>query len=320
MSAPSRTGTVSFGDACLSIWEEPGVPLNWGSTWEPAFKCDVFARIVQTLNRLGWTCTMPPLDPRGVKAYGGSVERRGRERQRFCVRGALKADLDLSGRSITFKMFQSLNCPTRPDHEGRYESDKEACMPYLMRLEMERTRRRIRDYLCNVFDGYSFQPPKVSSPNPDPLAYFNERWDGEYEKKRGTHRFERDANGWPSDLALGSWDRTDHDGVKLEHGAMRYARDSKGRLRRGRVYGGINGMWMLVYGPGRQDYMHQTAATYFTYTPDMPRKIVSTHRRQQRLQGELDKAIKAMNFERAAVLRDILHPARPAKDCVRGAA
>ena len=306
MSAPSRTGTVNFGDAHLSIWEEPNVPLVWGNDWEPAFKRDVFARIVQTLNRLGWTCTMPPIDEHKVKAYGGKVERRSRERNRFCVKGDLKAELHLSGRCIELQIFQSLNCPTRPDPEGRYERNKEACMPYVLRLEMERTRQRIRDYLCNVFDGYSFRSPEISSPNPDPLAYFNERWDSEHEKRRGSHRFERDANGWPSDRALGSWDRTDHDGVRLEHGAIRYARDSKGQLRRGRVYGGINGMWMLVYGPGRNDHMHQTAATYFTYTSGMPRKQVSAHRRQQRLQTELDKAVKAMNFEQAAVLRDVL--------------
>lgn len=313
MSAPSRAGVVSFGDAYLSIWEEPGVPLSWGNTWEPAFKRDVFARVVQTLNRLGWTCTMPPVNPHSVKAYGGNVERRSRERKRLCVKGDLKAILGMSGRCIDLQMFQSVNCPTRPDNEGLYEQDKEACMPYVLRLEMERTRRRIRDYLCNVFDGYAFQPPPVTSPNPDPLAFFNEGWDSEHDKKRGAHRFERDANGWPSDRALGSWDRTDHDGVRLEHGAIRYARDNKGRLRRGRVYGGINGMWMLVYGPGRRDHMHATAATFFTLAPGMPRKQVPAYVRQKSLQGELDKAIKSMDFERAAVLRDILH-VKGAKD------
>ncbi|WP_243350830.1 UvrB/UvrC motif-containing protein [Stenotrophomonas acidaminiphila] len=301
MKAPSRTGTVSFGDASLSVWEEPGRPLIHGDGWEQAFKHDVFARIVQTLNRLGWSCVLSPIDECKVKAYGGNVERRGRERRRFCTKGDLKADLSLSGRHIEFQMFQSINCPTRPDYEGRYESSKEACMSYLQRLEMEHTRRRIRDYLCNVFDGYSFQLAKISSPNPDPLAYFNGIWGG-------SDRFDRDPSGWPSERALGSWSRTDQDGVRLEHGSIRYTRDSKGRLRRGRVYGGINGMWMLVYGPGRNDYVHETASTYFAYVPGMPRKQVSAHRRQQRLQGELDKAVKAMNFERAAVLRDILHP------------
>ncbi|AZD65984.1 hypothetical protein SAMN04489802_4410 [Pseudomonas chlororaphis] len=37
-----------------------------------------------------------------------------------------------------------------------YQSDKEKHIPYLMRQEMEHTRRRIRTYLCNVFSGYYF--------------------------------------------------------------------------------------------------------------------------------------------------------------------
>ncbi len=299
MKAPSRTGTISFGDASLCIWEEPRSEV-WGP-WGQAFKREVFARIVQQLNRLGWTCTVPA---DMVVQYGLKFARQ----HRYCVKGDLKADLEVSGRAIKLQVFQSVHCPTRPDHEGRYESNKEACMSYLQRLEMERTRRRIRDYLCNVFDGYGFQPPKISSPNPDPLAYFNSVWDSEHDVRRGIHRFDRDASGWPSDRALGSWSRIDQDGVRLEHGSIRYARDSKGRIRRGRVYGGINGMWMLIYGPGRKDYVHETASTYFTYVPGMPRKQVSARRRQQRLQVELDKAVKAMNFERAAVLRDILHP------------
>lgn len=191
MKAPSRTGTISFGDASLCIWEEPRSEV-WGP-WGQAFKREVFARIVQQLNRLGWTCTVPA---DMVVQYGLKFARQ----HRYCVKGDLKADLEVSGRAIKLQVFQSVHCPTRPDHEGRYESNKEACMSYLQRLEMERTRRRIRDYV------------------------------------------------------------------------------------------------------------HETASTYFAYVPGMPRKQVSARRRQQRLQVELDKAVKAMNFERAAVLRDILHP------------
>ncbi|PKV48012.1 hypothetical protein CLU92_5489 [Janthinobacterium sp. 61] len=33
-------------------------------------------------------------------------------------------------------------------------------MPYLVRIEMERSRRRIRDYLLNVMTGYEFEQPK----------------------------------------------------------------------------------------------------------------------------------------------------------------
>lgn len=293
----ARKGTVHFHDASLAVWEEgmhPGMTWEQREAWEREFKRDVFARIVQTLNRLGWNV--------GPQHYIFT-----RNNARFCQKGDLKGDLLVSGRHIEFKMFQSVNCPTRPDHEGRYESGKEACMPYLVRLEMQRTRNRIRDYLCNVFEGYAFVPPNIKSPNPDPLAYFNSTWDGPYERARGTHRFTRGADGWPDESAVGQRARTDRDGAVMNHGDVRWTRDAKGRLLRGRVYGGINEMWMLVYGPGERDSTHQHARRFFTYRPgETPFKEVSEPMRRARLTNELDKAVKAMAFERAAVLRDVL--------------
>ena len=65
MAQINRTGQVSFGDASLSIWEE-GISEarkagGWegAQAWERKFKRQVFARIVQTLNRLGWTLAIP---------------------------------------------------------------------------------------------------------------------------------------------------------------------------------------------------------------------------------------------------------------------
>jgi hypothetical protein len=298
-----REGTINFGDASLNVWEE-GIPQEWKAreAWEQKFKREVFARIVQTLNRLGWKCEIPQ---EYIKQYNMSFARN----RRACQKGDLHGFLDMSGRHIEFKMWQGVNTPTRPDHGGRYESNKEACAPYLLRLEMDRTRQRIRDYLCNVFTRYEFSPPKISSPNPDPLAYFNNSWDGEYEKRNGTHRFKRGADGWPCDDELRSWDRKDKDGTILNHGDVRWMHNRKGQLIRGRVYGGINGMWMFVYGPGQADHLHENAGKFFTYRAgETPRKLADNRLRKNRLQDELAKAIKAMNFERAATLRDIIFP------------
>ncbi|MBA0420370.1 hypothetical protein D7Y22_05235 [Stenotrophomonas maltophilia] len=297
MSAPSRSGVVSFGDASLHVWEVPGVPLTFGNAWERKFKADVFARIIQQLNRMGWVCEIPA---EMIERYGLSFARR----DRYCRKGDLHAELSIGGRHIELKIWQELHNVSNPNG-GRYDFDKEQRMPYLLRLQMEHTRRKLRDYLVNVFDGYTFQAPKIASPNPCPLAYFNEGWDSEHEKKRGTHRFDRGADGWPSEKALRSWDRKDADGVVLQHGDVRCVRDRQGRLRRGRVYGGINGMWMLVYGPGHRDHVHMSAGEFFSFVPGMARKAVPTCRANKRLQQELALAISSQNFERAIVLRDI---------------
>ena len=294
-----RTGSIRFGDASMGICEV-GAPRGstWDESkaWERQFKRDVFARIVQTLNRLGWT-----VEPNTYIFTDNN--------NRYCRKGNLRADLKLSGRCIEFNMFQNVNAPNRPDHGGRYEFGKELLMPYVMRLEMERTRARIRNYLCNVFTGYEFQPPRISSPNPDPLAYFNATWDSEYEKHHGIHRFKRGEDGWPSELEIGSWDRKDHDGSLLNHGDVRWLRTRNGRLLRGRVYGGINGMWMFVFGPGHRDHKHESAGKFFTYRHgETPRKLVAENVRRNRLESELKKAIETMNFERAATLRDLIFP------------
>lgn len=272
----NRTGVVHIGDARFSVWEEGILDARTAGgyagaqRWERQFKREVFLRIVQQLNRLGWTCHVPADI---AKQYSLSFARS----YRVCRKGDLHAELHVSGRCIEFQMWQGVNTPSRPDHGGRYESNKEAIAPYLLRLEMQRTRRRIVRYLCNVFAGYSCAPPKARRPE---LA----------------------AN---SDQELSSWSRADADGNTLSHGAIRWWRDRKGRLVRGRVYGGINGMWALVCG---SDGYRTTepARRYFTYKPGMPRKAADPSVRTKRLKTELAKAIEAENFERAALLRDIL--------------
>lgn len=295
-----RAGSVVFHDAALYVWEE-GIPREWDAAraWERQFKRDVFARIVQTLNRLGWTCIIPP---KMIEQYGKSFA----EDYRYCRKGDMQGEISLSGRSIKFEMWQDVqNVENR--NGGKYDFDKEDRMTYVQRLEMERTRRRIRDYLCNVFTGYEFEPPKIASPNPDPLAYFNDSWDSEYEKKRGVHRFKRGSDGWPSEHEVNSWNRKDKDGTPLNHGDVRWMRDRKGRAIRGRVYGGINGMWLFVYGPGERDHTHESAGSFFTYRlGETPRKLFDPRERRKRIERDLAIAVKEMRFERAAKLRDAL--------------
>lgn len=302
----NREGRVSFGDASLAVWEE-GLKsrMTWKEkeAWERQFKRDVFARIVQQLRRMGWTVTMPPIDQHAVKHYGGGVARYSAERKRICMKGDLKGDLEISGRHIEFKMFQSINCPTRPDHEGRYEWDKEACMPYVMRLEMERTRRRIRDYLCNVFEGYSF----------------DESRGGRHWRKHG--RMAMDAinasyaeswhfkGDWPAYLAANNglpYNRKSADGILLEHGQRVWFFDRKGRICTGQALYNINNMWWVV--TGRYDYTNEACFNLYGRLPENSRVKRNAGLRRKRLEGLLADAVKGMKFERAAALRDLLFP------------
>jgi len=97
-----------------------GIPREWDAKviWERKFKREVFKRIVQTLNRIGWTV--------GEQSHIFTDNN-----SRHCVKGGLQTDLKISRRSIELEFFQSVNTPDRADHSGRYQSDKEKHMPYL---------------------------------------------------------------------------------------------------------------------------------------------------------------------------------------------
>lgn len=298
MSTINRTGIVSFGDASLSIWEDPKGPIQIRGEWERDFKRDVFARIVQQLRRLGWTVTMPEIDPHDVKHYGGNVARWAAERHRNCVKGDLKGELEVSGRTIKFEMWQSINCPTRPDNEGRYESDKEAVMPYVLRLEMERTRRRIRDYLCGVMENYEFKAsaPKMGVNGVTAVEY------AAHSRRASCHYVpELDR----ARICNTGYD-VSADGHKLENGTRVYAMTRRGRMVSGVAYYSLNGNWQIV--TGRYGLEHVWHKQVWVENPGNLRTRRDTGERRKRLEALLAQATKAMNFERAILLRDILFP------------
>ncbi len=308
----AREGVVSFGDASLAVWEDSIPSANSvdgfkkRDAWELAFKRQVFARIVQTLRRLGWTVAQPPLNPHYVKHYGGRVARWASERHRDCSKGDLKGELEVSGRSITFKMWQGVNTPTRPDHGGRYESNLEGCMPYVLRLEMERTRRRIRDYLCNVFDGYTFDSNRRSIYR-KPLQFtamelieqsYAESWHfkgdmAAYLKKDGYKE-------------LPSYNCTSRDGQRIQHGQRVWFKDWNGRVCEGIAYYNINNMWWVV--TGRYDRRNISTGDIWVKCPENPRVKRNERQRRKRLEALLAQATKAMDFDRAKLIKGILWP------------
>jgi hypothetical protein len=299
-----REGVVHFGDARLCVWEE-GISaaraaggIKGADAWESAFKRQVFARIVQTMNRLGWTCTMPKIDEHTVKHYGGNVARWSAERKRFCTKGDLKADLEISGRSITLQMFQSVNTPTRSDHDGRYERDKAACMPYVLRLEMERTRRRIRDYLCNVFSGYTFKP---EDPVMGLMGVTAVEMAAHKRRTSGHYRPELDR----AEISMSS-NAIARDGGTIEHGGQVWGIDYTGRVITGTAYYDLNGAWQIV--TGRYGMTRLFHNEIFTQCPPNPRVKRNQRERRKRLELLMQDAVKAMDFDRAKVLKSILFP------------
>lgn len=304
MPTIQRTGTVRFGDEELYISEE-GLGGSWDERrdWEQKFKREVFARIIQQLNRIGWTVG-PWADAEHYKAIANS--------HRTCSKGDhLHADLSISGRCIKLEMWQSANTPTRPDHKGRYESSKEDIAPYLLRLEMERTRRRIRNYLCNVFESYTFDDTKRGrgerrGPNGFTAMEFLEHCYAESWHFKGDWQTYRDSHSSQGLVGCFNSNRKSADGKLLEHGQRVYFFDRKGRERTGIAYYNINNMWWVV--SGKYAVTNEASFELYIDSPgDLRRKRNDKLRRPQ-IEKQLNKAMATMNFERAARLRDIIYP------------
>lgn len=299
----NRTGSISFGDASIYVSEE-GISdaratggYEGMKAWELAYKRQVFTRILQTLNRLGWTCVVPA---DMVKTYSAAFARNHRD----CSFGDLRGRLDVSGRCIEFKMWQGVNTPTRPDHGGQYESDLEGCMPYILRLKMEHARRKIRDYLCNVFSGYTFDAKHYS-------AYSKTERCGPFgltalEWVKRQHDESCHIKGDPANYKIHEYNSESKDGGVLTHGMPVWFEDRKGRICSGTAHVNINSMWWVV--SGKYEVTNKSSFDLYAAMPDNPRVKRNIKLRRSVLEHLMQEAVKGMKFERAAKLRDILLP------------
>ncbi|WZL14788.1 UvrB/UvrC motif-containing protein [Vibrio phage vB_VpaM_XM1] len=293
----NREGKVVFGDFSLKIWEEGlGEAREMGGfkgadEWEKKFRRDVFKRVIQQLNRLGWAV--------GVWDEAEDYKCISHNYRTINKGDSLHGQLKLSGRCISLEMWQSANTPTRPDYNGRYESNKYGVAPYLIRLEMERTRRRIRDYLCNVFSGYTFDEENLSIYRKPLEATALEMIHKKYEE---SSHFKGDI----SNYNILEGNRKSADGSMLEHGKRVWFFDRKGRCCTGVCYYNINNMWWVV--TGKYDYTNMASFELYTQCPEKPRTKRNKQVRRRRLEAEISTAVKKMDFEKAAVLRDIIYP------------
>lgn len=269
-----------------------GIELAWN---EPDY--ETWNRLLDALAGRGFVIERDPEIERRYPTQG----KHHRVGRRSTPAGDLLFHSEATPIGCNVEFYQDL--VTINSNGGRYDFDRRQKMPYLIGKAFEASLRTIRGHLTGR--GFS-ENTKLDSPVPDPLAYFNQCWDGEYERRRSTHRFPRGDDGWPTaaELAKQCWGITAEQPL-IEQGSIWYFRDRGGRLGRGRCFGGINGMWTVIYGPGRRDHTHLARHELFRCSPaSEPRRIARSGR--ARLERELRSAIAAEQFERAIVLRDQL--------------
>jgi hypothetical protein len=107
--------------------------------------------------------------------------------------------------------------------------------------------------------------------------------------------------------------RRDGQGNPVAYGDVRYFRH-EGRLVRAQVYPRGGAYWMTLAG-GEEVYA-EPQELFDCARPDLePRRAFPSHEVRNRLAREKKKAVEAEDYERAAVLRDLLRRRPPASRC-----
>lgn len=251
----------------------------------------LFHRLMGTLRRAGFTIGLDPEIEERFKSLS--------KEHRYGRHGDLELQAHYSPAGMEIRFFQNLVRENR--HGGQHDFDRRQKMPYPVLLRWRHAINQLKSVLTRV--GFQ-ESVLVNSPIPDPLAYFNGKWDSEFDRLNSGHRFSRGDDGWPIEKELGYWPPIDANGIQITQGCVRFFRTVNGHQMRGRCYGGINGRWTVVYGPGRGDFTHLSSHELHSMAGE--RKLVSATRREKRMRDELRRAVGAENFERAIVLRNLI--------------
>ena len=174
-------------------------------------------------------------------------------------------------------------------------------MPYLLKLEMERTRQRIRKYLCNVFSGYEFRDAssdgRSSKLGPNHLTAT--------EWIEGCYRTSWHFKGDPSTFKIADYNSKTKNGDVVKHRQRVWFFDHKGRTCTGTAYYNINNMWWVM--TGKYDVRNLASFDLLTTPPQDIRRKRNEKLRERRLTELMDEAAKARAFEKAALYRDLLN-------------
>jgi putative heme iron utilization protein len=273
--AHARDNIVFHSDANLCVRRSAGDASNG----------KMFSEISRLLRRHGFTVTS---DPEVDKNYK-SLRKWHRLVSKETNHGALFVSAHYFPNGMEFTGYQNVVFENKSG--GKYDFDRLAKMPYLIRLTWVKFTKIVIGYLKE--NGIELAPPTPRWQD-DPLAAFNNGWTPE--------RFRRDASGWPDESQLKLWNQLDASGIRINQGEYRYVCGHGNRWWRVRVYGGINGMWIGVSGAGITN--HNACSYYSTIPVELLRKrCVSVRRVSERLMKAYVASLNEGNYRKASGIR-----------------
>lgn len=134
------------------------------------------------------------------------------------------------------EFYQNINY--KNPNGGYYDSDKYEKMPYLQKLIFKNITNKLKNFMSAK--GYEDRTKIESKTSVDTIkADYVESW----HKKHNSMDFDlSDLDG----TTVEKYNNTDRDGKTICNGDIKYFRNHKGYLVRGRVYHRINNMWWVI--------------------------------------------------------------------------
>lgn len=276
---------VILSDASANVWLD---------IVDEVFLKKVMVSLAAMLSRKGWNVWVP-YDEHQDNLHGKSFDRRWAERYRKGIKKGLEIELYISGCHLECKMWEDVNDHSADNSNGgKYIFNKESKMPYLLRVLTNLTKKHIYEHLEKHYDAIPGKSFKVC----------------DFKRKRALDSvFESIKNSCHYNPDLGHAQITcnndkSRDGLKIEHGMTVYFTDWHGRILKGVAYYNLNANWYVV--TGKWDYSIASCYDIFVSKPDNLKVKRNERTARKRLESELSKAIKKMDFDRAKTIKNIL--------------
>lgn len=283
----SRAIEIRIHDTDMGIWQD--------DAHDPTFRSKIFLGLATHLRRRGWN-VQPHAE---IRTRHGA---RFAASYRICAKGNLLAELGVSGRHIELKVWAETWEKVNTNGH-KHDFGKRARLGYLDRLRLDLEFSHIERWLRKRAD-VKVSNSNLESHGPQPGGLTAIDWIGR-----------QYASSWHKDKEIGRpvctspSNARSADGAQLEHGQTVYWPDMKGRICRGVAYYNLNSMWWVV--TNRWDLTNESCHRLYAEPPEDLRRKRNGRLRRWRLEAELAKAIRAMDFGRAELLRDLLFGSKP---------
>lgn len=279
-------------DATVDVWlenvDEPGLKLMMKS-------------ICAMLSKNGWSIHVPFDD------HLDTLERNGKQffvnwatRFRKGINNGLEIKLYVSGRKLEIKMFENVIDHSDDNrHGGEYIHDKEAKMPYLLRMLTTLTKNKIVSHLLTHYEVTDID--KEHNPSFRNIPAID----------KVNHRIRNESCHYKPELDRADWrdsNRKTANGDLLEEYQTVYARDYNGRWCVGYTRYSLNSQFYVI--TGKYNYIVRSSGEIHTKKPD-DLKTRDNGNRRRRLEQELAKAIKLMDFDKCKQLKAQLFGKEP---------